>query len=267
MERNNKGREQNLSSQEFKKAIQKLSPLQKHILTFLLWVTEYLKVSEDEYVPWEPGNWTRMHEEEWTPSNRATHSRTLRRLAQRGLIIQDGSTNVKLTPLGQIVAKQLRAEQEKYTDIMTRTQVKEPVPKPWKIKAAVRKLSSRQMWLLALLLDLTETLSKESGHKFYRVWGLPWHPGKWHRWTLEWGHREWTLSDRAAFSRTLRRLEKRGLVIRDNHIEAFRSGRRHASIEEAAPMRTTIVRLTTLGRMVAKQLPSTRRSDYHLPEG
>ena len=71
-----------------------------------------------------------------------------------------------------------------------------------------------------------------------QAWGLEWHPHQWwHRHEVPW---IWTPTDRAVFSRALRRLEQRGLIERKN----ARTG---------MPGRTTHVRLTEQGRKIARR--------------
>ena len=111
---------------------------------------------------------------------------------------------------------------------------------------ADRKLSRLQKGLLCWLLSETERI--ESGGSGYERltllgWGVLWYPSK--------GGDEWSATDRAVTSRCLRRLEKRGLIIRTNHI----SGHGVQYIGGfTAPKRTTSIMLTPKGKETAKRL-------------
>jgi hypothetical protein len=70
-----------------------------------------------------------------------------------------------------------------------------------------------------------------------QYWGIEWYPSL----VFQWGYEPWSPTDRAVCSRSLRRLEQRGLVERKNE----RTG---------ASRRTTNVRLTGRGRKIAKQI-------------
>ncbi len=66
--------------------------------------------------------------------------------------------------------------------------------------------------------------------------------------------------DSASFSRAIRRLEARGLVIRTNYVsgcpagENFREGQVRLKMEEPAPKRTNSIILTPTGEEIAKRL-------------
>jgi hypothetical protein len=102
------------------------------------------------------------------------------------------------------------------------------------------RLSQLQKVILGIVWDETvrlETdLTARGQHRLLarvQYWGVEWHPGRYMD--------DWTPADRAVFSRSLRRLEQRGLVERKNE----RTGE---------STRTTNVRLTDRGREVAKRL-------------
>jgi len=103
-------------------------------------------------------------------------------------------------------------------------------------KDAVSKLSRQQKRLLITSLAYWEYI-EANGNDLAKLelefWGIPWHPAK--------RQDNWTRADSVIISRSLRRLEHRGLVERKNNISGSR-------------LRTTMVKFTPLGLEVAKQL-------------
>ena len=104
------------------------------------------------------------------------------------------------------------------------------------------RLSAQQRRLLIWLLDQTETCEKDSDRAAALVatWGVYYRTGA------------ATHAESASWSRTLRRLEARGLVVRNND---WSMSARHDS-DTPAPSRAHHVRLTEAGRVVAVQLRS-----------
>lgn len=116
------------------------------------------------------------------------------------------------------------------------------------IAQAMCKMSWSQRSILCWILEVTEWREQNGNdHNKRRLefWGVHWQPSR--------GQQRWTRSDSAAVSRSLRRLEARGLVIRDNAISGSPSadGSRK-SLDELPPKRACNVKLTELGRVVAK---------------
>lgn len=275
-------------SPEVKIAAQKLSPQQKFILLTYENLMQIAENSQEEstqrilqfpwgfaWTPaknklcWPPGG-------EWTPSRRASLSKSIARLEQRGLIIRDNhkheprmsvetpapkrTTTVKFTALGRGVAKLLYKRYSEFTlghfhrrdesalsiqEINKDLEISE-------LRKAAQKLSSQQKSILMIWefwMQLEQELEDDDfdNSDIYR-WGLWWWPSKFYEKSGE-KPKDWTASDRADFSRSLKRLENRGLIIRNNHKNAPR-----ASIETPPPKRTTYVKLTELGRKVATWL-------------
>jgi len=102
----------------------------------------------------------------------------------------------------------------------------------------MKKLSALQRETLRYVLAQAEAAERAGGLEagIARNFGATWHPSR--------GLDDWSATDRAVFSRTLRRLEHRGLVVRHNHVGGPDS------------RRTTNVLLTPIGRLVAKRLTS-----------
>jgi DNA-binding MarR family transcriptional regulator len=103
------------------------------------------------------------------------------------------------------------------------------------IDKAMSKLSRLQREILKWLLNETE-YTEANGNDYARNelchWGVKWNPGRWHY--------DWTRSDSASWSRTLQRLEIRGLILRTNQCSRGK--------------RATHIKLTEVGREVAKRL-------------
>ena len=95
-------------------------------------------------------------------------------------------------------------------------------------------LSWAQRDILVYLWEETQRYEAhgDRGRDQARGWGIPWRPSR--------IYRDLTRSDRAAISRSIRRMEERGLLYRLNDW----SGKR----------RTTHVRLTPAGRHIGKRL-------------
>jgi hypothetical protein len=118
------------------------------------------------------------------------------------------------------------------------------------------KLSYLQEQILRWLLETSDTADASLGELedipqdqqlvwFVAKWelvhmGVSWRPSK--------GAQEWTRSNAAAVSRSIRRLEERGLVRRGG------SDRSSAGKPRAPRSRTTRLKLTELGREAAQQL-------------
>ena len=66
----------------------------------------------------------------------------------------------------------------------------------------------------------------------------------------------WSRADAAAFSRSVRRLEQRGLLFRDNEARGVPAlgGMRRTTLAEPPPLRTTHLKLTDAGRALAQRL-------------
>lgn len=103
---------------------------------------------------------------------------------------------------------------------------------------ASKGLSWSQRRLLRQLFALQQEASAEAE-------GVLWEPAKWQRQE----GKPWTESARAATSRTLRRLEERGLLVRLGGGEERR--------------RTDRVRLTEVGRLVAERDSKSRAAVNH----
>lgn len=111
------------------------------------------------------------------------------------------------------------------------------------------KLSQYQKRILQWVLEQTEWY-ETNGNEFLRGevahWGVSWHDGV-----------RRTNAENASLSRSLCRLEERGLVQRRNHV----SGDPHGTIGwdgHERHTRTTHVRLTKVGREVAKRLTNNQ---------
>ena len=113
---------------------------------------------------------------------------------------------------------------------------------------AGRKLSVPQRRILAALLRFHKDGSCTSC-------GVPL---KW----LRGRKQHWNASESAAFSRSLRRLEQRGLVVRTNTVTGITSGPRAGCIRQAADEphtgRTNYVILTEAGRLAAETVNKIR---------
>jgi hypothetical protein len=121
---------------------------------------------------------------------------------------------------------------------------------------AAAKLSEDQRRILADLLAYYRRYEKPDGNgaKLVRIWGVPL---KWLRGTKQYR----TAADSAAFSRSIRRLEARGLVLRNNSNTGVLSGpsqrRARRSIEEPIA-RADHLLLTDMGRQVAETVKKNR---------
>ncbi|MFQ5823269.1 MAG: hypothetical protein ACE5JB_04365 [bacterium] len=100
------------------------------------------------------------------------------------------------------------------------------------IKSPQKGLSIQQWEILLDIFEIT-IFAEEHGHDLIKIyapcWGICWQPSKRNR-------GDWSFSKSASMSRSLRRLESRGLIERKNDISCGR--------------RTTYVKLTDIGRMV-----------------
>ncbi len=227
---------------------------------------------------WAPGKAKRYWAsgEQWTPSKRASLSKSLTRLENRGLIIRNNykneprlslespvpkrTTTIKLTDLGRRVAKLLHKQysvppaQQFYTSSGSASSIpgRNKDLDTSEVRTAARKLSDLQKFILQTLEYLMQILTEKIEAKdFYntdvRNFGLVWSPAVWEKSGEP--SKEWTPSKRADFSRSLRRLENRGLVIRNNCKNELQMCQK-----TSASKRTTHVRLTELGRKVARWL-------------
>ncbi|MEH2111683.1 hypothetical protein [Nostoc sp.] len=125
-------------------------------------------------------------------------------------------------------------------------------------KTAAKKLSPQQKLILLVELDQLKvwySAAKES-HKpewFQQasIWGFPWEPGN-NREILTpffkfFGQgSEWSASKRASWSKSLAKLEYRGLIIRNNY-----NCQPRLSTDTPPPKRTTAIKFTYLGYIVA----------------
>ena len=107
-----------------------------------------------------------------------------------------------------------------------------------------RGLSEQQESILVWLLKTTKRARVEY-RSFAECWGI-----EWQRRTRITRHRPGTSTP--SVSRSLRRLEERGLILRQNDVSGTGGSRR--SIADPAPTRTTCVVLTTEGVRIAEQL-------------
>lgn len=119
-----------------------------------------------------------------------------------------------------------------------------------------RGLSKQQQDILLDLLRETNRQIHRSGKP--SAWGVWWY-NRIPQWLRQgYGPKSQTAAYRASLSRALKRLEERGLVVRQNCIHGFpghpegRAGR--VSKVDPAPKRTTNVVLTAEGRAIAERL-------------
>jgi hypothetical protein len=114
--------------------------------------------------------------------------------------------------------------------------------------APVAKLSRFQQAVLKWLLDAREAGVSD------RFFGVRWSPGRDHRKAGQ----AWTAADRASWSRAVRRLELRGLVVRTNQSSGVPGDGPHKGqyrrVASEPHNRTTHLRLTALGIEAAKRL-------------
>ncbi|HEY9834871.1 MAG TPA: hypothetical protein V6D26_30235, partial [Stenomitos sp.] len=204
---------------------------------------------------------------------RASWSKSLARLENRGLIVRNNcnyeprpspytpppkrTTAIKLTSLGYRVAK-LLDEQGFVCSLVKQfdhdsgaklsiAEINKNLDSPSVRKAALKlsNLQKRMLQVLEFRLQLEEELEDDD---FYNSdisslgfsWGF--HPSEFYE-------QEWTPAIRADFSRSLRRLENRGLIIRNNYKNQPR-----ISHKTPGPKRTTHIKLTELGRKVTRWL-------------
>lgn len=115
-----------------------------------------------------------------------------------------------------------------------------------------RKLSDVQESILLYVYHIDAQLTMP-------WWGVNWQPKK------ACGLDEWTRSDAASFSRSVRRLEERGLLFRDNGVSGVPAlnGNRRTSIEEPPPTRANVLKLTDAGREMAKRLTLVSRDNVN----
>jgi hypothetical protein len=123
-------------------------------------------------------------------------------------------------------------------------------------REASGKLSGGQRRILADLLVYYRNREEAGGNSAaqVRIWGVPL---KWLRGTK----RDRTAADSAAFSRSIRRLEARGLMLRNNSANGVLSGpsrcRARRSIDEPIA-RADHLLLTDMGRQVAETVKIKR---------
>jgi len=102
-----------------------------------------------------------------------------------------------------------------------------------------RGLSTKQEAILRWLLQCYRNIEERGSDRartLLAVWGVPWCPGRQARRS----GREWTMSDSATTSRTVTRLEQRGLIARKHQV--------------TGGTRVTHIRLTEAGRAEAERL-------------
>lgn len=116
-----------------------------------------------------------------------------------------------------------------------------------------RGLSSLQHCILSYLLDYTEWIEENQLEStlFWRRDGVPWQPSKLFK--NESG--EYTPAMRAAISKSVCRLEERGLVMRQNVMSGVPGlgGKVRKSQEDPAPIRSDHLLLTDAGRLTANK--------------
>lgn len=121
---------------------------------------------------------------------------------------------------------------------------------------AMKKLSVDQVETIIWLYNATKWYLEsgnltEFGKISINLWGVPWRPAKENR---EYGY-GFTRGDSAVWSRSLKRLEDRGLLLRINDISGSPDGPAvRQSKEDPPPRRTTRVKITPLGLEVAEIL-------------
>lgn len=284
--------EEELENPEVKAASQKLSRQQKWILLIQLdQLKIYQLAAQEPQKPiwfeqasiwgfsWTPGNSREIfaklfaQDSEWTASKRASWSKSLARLEERGLIIRNNyhyeprlsldtappkrTTAIKLTSLGYRVAKRLDAQgsvlsstKQFYKKDVAKSNTAEintDLDSPSVRKAALKlsNLHKRMLQVLEFRMQLEEELEDDD---FYNsdIYSLGF---SWGFYPSEFYGQECTPAIRADFSRSLRRLENRGLIIRNNYKNQPRM-----SHKTPAPKRTTHIKLTELGRKVARWL-------------
>lgn len=117
------------------------------------------------------------------------------------------------------------------------------------LEAVAKKLSWQQKRILKYLVEYMEWIDEygtEFGRGEARNWGVPWKPGKWNE--------TWENTHAASYSRALRRLEKRGLVLRNNDISGRPdTGEARRSMDDPHN-RTVRVLITDAGWEVGKRL-------------
>jgi hypothetical protein len=101
-----------------------------------------------------------------------------------------------------------------------------------------RKLSEDQEWVLLWLVE-----RQKEGYVSRGNWGVPWR-----------GEPGLSASDRASMSRTLRRLEGRGFVLRQNRTGGCPITRDRREGPESPHNRTTHVQITEAGLTLAERL-------------
>ncbi|MDZ8227132.1 hypothetical protein [Nostoc sp. ChiVER01] len=125
-------------------------------------------------------------------------------------------------------------------------------------KTAAKKLSPQQKFILLVLLDEVKiwySAAKESHRpEWFRqasIWGFPWKPGNNREILIPFFKffgqgSEWSSSKRASWSKSLAKLEYRGLIIRNNY-----NCEPRLSTDTPPPKRTTAIKLTYLGYRIA----------------
>ncbi|GAX43246.1 hypothetical protein NIES4075_42580 [Tolypothrix sp. NIES-4075] len=237
---------------------------------------------------WHPGNDRNIlipffeffgKRSEWTPAKRASWSKSLAKLEHRGLIIRNNynyeprisaetpppkrTTAIKLTNLGYRVAKLLDKQETIFAtkQFQKHSEASSSIPKTIKdsdspeVKKAARKLSYLQKRILQVLEFRMQLLEEKDIHldnpDISRL-GFSWwiHPSNFSKkYWIDENSAKYTSSDRADLSRSLKRLENRGLIIRNNYKNQPRM-----SNKMPAPKRTTHIKITELGRKVATYL-------------
>jgi hypothetical protein len=122
-------------------------------------------------------------------------------------------------------------------------------------KTAAKKLSLQQKLILLVLLDQVKIwyLAAKESHRpeWFRqasIWGFSWKPGNNRETFFKFFGQgaEWSASKRASWSKSLAKLEYRGLIIRNNY-----NCEPRLSTDTPPPKRTTAIKLTYLGYRIA----------------
>lgn len=107
-----------------------------------------------------------------------------------------------------------------------------------------RGLSKMQVNIMLVLFEVYNYQVERYGKQ--HVWGIPWIPSN---------YLDMTDYKNASVSRALRRLEERGMILRDNDIHGTPdSNRPRTSVSQRPPTRTTGVHMTNLGVETTKRL-------------
>lgn len=106
-----------------------------------------------------------------------------------------------------------------------------------------RGLSTLQIDILKWLHEQQDAFSHTIGAAWFSHWGTPWK-----------GDASLTNSERAVASRALRRLEQRGLVLRNNGVSGSPGTGKARTAASDPHNRTTNVRITDAGRALVQSL-------------